>query len=127
MTRTRAAVPTLVALALAAVAALVTLLAPRTDAPPLEQHVRDFTGQLSPRGPYRPPAPAERDAVLGAVASLLDPGADAGPAQQALEDAGFTVGGAPVSDSTGVPGPTSAIALARRGRPGPASLVASSG
>jgi hypothetical protein len=93
-TRTQAAVAVLVVLALAAVAALVAVLAPRgEDGPPLEQHVRDFTGQLSPRGPYRPPDPAERDAVLGAVAALLGAGAAEGdPARRDLEEAGFTVG-----------------------------------
>jgi hypothetical protein len=94
VTRTRAAVTVLVVLALAAVVALVTVLAPRgTDGAPLEQHVRDFTAQLTPRGPYRPPEPAERDAALGAVASLVGAGPDAaGSARRVLEDAGFTVG-----------------------------------
>ncbi|TQM05935.1 hypothetical protein [Pseudonocardia kunmingensis] len=93
-TRTHAALAVLVVLALAAVAMLVAVLAPRgEDGPPLEQHVREFTGQLSPRGPYRPPEPAERDAVLGAVASLLQAGpAEGDPARRTLEEAGFTVG-----------------------------------
>ena len=78
-------------LALAAVTVLVSALG--TDRPGLEQQVRDFTGQLTPRGPYRPPDPAERDAVLGAVASLLASGTGGdGSATRALEDAGFTVG-----------------------------------
>jgi hypothetical protein len=84
----------LVVLALAATAALMTVLAPRElpSAPPsLEQQVRELTDRLSPRGPYRPPEPAERDAVVGAVASLVAAGSD-GAARGVLEDAGFTVG-----------------------------------
>lgn len=93
MTRTRAPVVVLVVLALAAVVALVTVLAPRgADGVPLEQHVRDFTAQLTPRGLYRPPDPTERDAVLGAVASLVGGPDAAGSARRVLEDAGFTVG-----------------------------------
>ena len=97
-TRTRAAVAVLVVLSLVAVAALVAALvatlAPREeDGPLLEQHVRDFTGQLLPSGPYRPPDRAEREAVVSAVAALLGAGAAEGdPARRTMEDAGFTVG-----------------------------------
>jgi hypothetical protein len=90
----RAAVAVLVALALAGVAALLTGGTPRgspPDQPSLEQQVRELTDRLSPRGPYRPPKPAERDAVVGAVATLLASGSD-GTAQVALERAGFSVG-----------------------------------
>lgn len=84
----------LVVLALAATAALMTVLAPRelpSEPPSLEQQVRELTDRLSPRGPYRPPEPAERDAVVGAVASLVAAGSD-GAVRGVLEDAGFTVG-----------------------------------
>lgn len=85
----------LVVLALAAVAALMTVLmsraAPPDPPPSLEQQVRELTDRLSPRGPYRPPEPAERDAVVGAVTVLIASGPD-GVAQGVLEDAGFTVG-----------------------------------
>lgn len=90
----RAAAAVLVALALAAVAVLVTVLASSGSPPPpsLDQRVRELTDGLSPRGPYRPPDPAERDAVVGAVAALVGPEPEAGgAAEQALEDAGFTV------------------------------------
>jgi hypothetical protein len=83
-----------VVLALAATAALMTVLAPRelpSEPPSVEQQVRELTDRLSPRGPYRPPEPAERDAVVGAVASLVAAGSD-GVARGVLEDAGFTVG-----------------------------------
>ena len=93
--RPRAAAAVLVALALAGVALIVAVGVPMvgTDPVRLEQQVREFTAQLTPRGPYRPPDPAERDAVLGAVASLLTSGPDGGgSATRALEDAGFTVG-----------------------------------
>jgi hypothetical protein len=88
-------VAVLVALALAGVAALMTVLTPRGAAPDrpspsLEQQVLELTDQLSPRGPYRPPTPTERDAVVGAVAVLVASGSD-GAAQGVLEDAGFTV------------------------------------
>lgn len=84
----------LVLLAIAAVAALLAVFTPRgaPPAPPsLEAQVRDFTDRLSPSGPYRPPRPAERDAVVQAVAVLVGSGADRA-AQGVLEDAGFTVG-----------------------------------
>ncbi|TWF76582.1 hypothetical protein FHX44_112475 [Pseudonocardia hierapolitana] len=91
----------LVVLAIAAVAALMTVLmtvvTPRAtppDPPTLEQQVRDLTDRLSPRGPYRPPEPVERDAVVGAVAALVASGSD-GAARGVLEGAGFTVGTAP--------------------------------
>jgi hypothetical protein len=83
-----------VVLALAGVAALMTVLTPRgapSDPPSLEQQVGELTDRLSPRGPYRPPKPAERDAVVGAVAALAASGSD-GAARGVLEDAGFTVG-----------------------------------
>jgi hypothetical protein len=93
LTRTHALVAVLVVLALTAVAALAVFAFRGEDGPPLEQHVRDFTDQLSPRGPYRPPDPAERDAVVGAVASLVGAEAtDGDPARRTLEEAGFTVG-----------------------------------
>jgi hypothetical protein len=91
----RAAVAFLVALALAGVAVIVAVGVQVVGREPvrLEQQVREFTGRLTPRGPYRPPTPEERDAVVGAVASLVASGADAaGPAQHTLEEAGFTVG-----------------------------------
>jgi hypothetical protein len=94
VTRTQTTMAVLVALALAAVAALVTALTPRgtpSDPPSLDQQVRELTDRLSPRGPYRPPEPAERDAVVAAVAVLVASGSD-GAAQGVLEDAGFTVG-----------------------------------
>lgn len=94
MTRTRVAVAVLVVLVLAAVAAIATVLTPRPvrpEPPWLEQQVRELTDRLSPRGPYRPPEPAERDAVVGAVAALVASGAD-GAARGVLEDAGFSVG-----------------------------------
>jgi hypothetical protein len=92
VSRTRVTMAVLVALALAAVAALMTVLTSRgAPEPLLEQHVRELTDRLSPRGPYRPPEPAERDAVVGAVATLVASGAD-DAAQGVLEDAGFTVG-----------------------------------
>jgi hypothetical protein len=88
-------VAVLVALAIAAVAAMFAVLAQR-EAPPapppsLEAQVREFTDRLSPRGPYRAPETAEREAVVGAVAVLAGAGADE-PARRVLEDAGFTVG-----------------------------------
>jgi hypothetical protein len=95
VTRSRLAVAALVALALAATVMIVTVGVPNVEEEParLEQQVREFTGQLSPRGPYRPPNPEEREAVLGAVASLVASEADAAePAQRVLEEAGFTVG-----------------------------------
>jgi hypothetical protein len=87
-------VAVLVTLALAAVVVLVVTGIPaRTEPVRLEQQVREFTGRLTAHGPYRPPTREERDAVLGAVTSLVASGADAaGPAQRVLEDAGFTVG-----------------------------------
>ena len=91
----RAAVAFLVALALAGVAVIVAVGVQVVGREPvrLEQQVREFTGRLTPRGPYRPPTPEERDAVVGAVASLVAAGSDAvGPAQHTLEAAGFTVG-----------------------------------
>jgi len=86
-----------VALALAAVAVLVTVLTPRgapPDAPSLELQVRELTDGLSPRGPYRPPDPVERDMVVDAVAALAASGANPadGTAQGVLEGSGFTVG-----------------------------------
>jgi hypothetical protein len=93
-------VAVLVALAVAAVVVLMTTLVPtgsppepepKPEPPSLEQQVRDLTERLSPRGPYRPPDPAERDAVVGAVAALVASGSD-GAARGVLEDAGFTVG-----------------------------------
>ncbi len=86
-----------VALALAAVAVLVTVLTPRgapPDAPSLELQVRELTDGLSPRGPYRPPDPVERDMVVDAVAALAASGANPadGTAQSVLEGSGFTVG-----------------------------------
>lgn len=94
VTRARAAVTVLVVLALAAVAVLVAVLAtpgPAPERPRLEPQVREFTGRLSPDGPYRPPTSAERDAVLGAVVALLGSGADAS-AREVLTGAGFDVG-----------------------------------
>jgi hypothetical protein len=91
----RSAVAFLVALALAGVAVIVAVGVQVVGSEPvrLEQQVREFTGRLTPRGPYRPPTPEERDAVVGAVASLVGAGSDAeGPAQHTLEEAGFTVG-----------------------------------
>ena len=89
----RTAVGVLVALALAGVVILAVGV-PTADVPVrLEQQVREFTGQLSPRGPYRPPDPQERESVLDAVVSLVVSGADAaGAPQRVLEEAGFTVG-----------------------------------
>jgi hypothetical protein len=90
----RAAVAVLVALALAGVALIVAVGVPNTwkEPIPLEQQVREFTDRLTPGGSYRPPRPEEREAVLGAVASLVASGADgAGPAQHTLEEVGFTV------------------------------------
>jgi hypothetical protein len=94
VTRARAAVAVLVASALVAAGVLATVLTrPWVGAPPpLEQQVRDLTALLDPRGPYRAPEPAERDAVLGAVAALVGAGEVSGAARQALESAGFTVG-----------------------------------
>jgi hypothetical protein len=59
----------------------------------LEEQVRDFTRQLTPRGPYRPPSADERAVVLDAVAALIAagpaaPGAD-GPRGE-LERSGLT-------------------------------------
>jgi hypothetical protein len=91
----RSAVAFLVALALAGVAVIVAVGVQVVGSEPvrLEQQVREFTGRLTPRGPYRPPTPEERDAVVGAVASLVAAGSDAaGTAQHTLEAAGFTVG-----------------------------------
>lgn len=84
-------VAVLVALALAAVALLIAVITPRGEPPSVEDHVREFTDRLSPRGPYRPPEPAERDAVVEAVAVLVRSGSDVA-ARGVLEDAGFTVG-----------------------------------
>lgn len=83
-----------VVLALAAVATLVAALsraAPPEPPPSLEEQVREFTPRLDPRGPYRPPDAGERDALVGAVSTLVGSGADAA-ARGVLEDAGFTVG-----------------------------------
>ena len=96
MTRTRAGVAVLGSLLLLALLAVTLLMIPRADPVRLEQQVRDFTAQLTPRQPYRPPEPAERDAVLGAVAALVAAGPDAGgdtgrEARRVLEGAGFTV------------------------------------
>jgi hypothetical protein len=94
-TAPRAAVAVLVALALAGVAVIGAAGVQVVGREPvrLEQQVREFTGRLTPRGPYRPPTPEERDAVVDAVASLVASGSDAaGPAQHTLEEAGFTVG-----------------------------------
>jgi len=95
VTRTLVTMAVLLALALAAVVAVLTALTPRgtpPDPPPtLEQQVSELTERLSPRGPYRPPEPAERDAVVGAVAALVASGSD-GAARAVLEAAGFTVG-----------------------------------
>jgi hypothetical protein len=83
----------LVALAVVAVTVLALSFRGPVPPPPLEQQVREFTAQLTPRGPYRAPTPTERNAVVGAVAALVAAGADdAGPARRVLEDAGFTVG-----------------------------------
>lgn len=94
ISRPSVAVTVLVALALVVVGVLASVLArPRTAAaPPLEQQVRDLTARLDPRGPYRAPEPAEREAVLGAVAALVGAEEVSGPARQELEGAGFTVG-----------------------------------
>jgi hypothetical protein len=83
----------LVVLALAATAALLSVLARDVPSgpPSLEQQVRELTDRLGPGGPYRPPTPAERDAVVGAVAALVASGSD-GTAEGVLEGAGFTVG-----------------------------------
>ena len=93
MTRVGVTVVVLVVLALAAAAALLGLLARDVPSgpPSLEQQVRELTDRLGPGGPYRPPTPAERDAVVAAVAALVASGSD-GAAVGALEDAGFTVG-----------------------------------
>jgi hypothetical protein len=82
----------LLALTLVAVTLVVTQWAGRVS---LEQRVHEFTERLTPRGPYRPPDPAERDAVLGAVAALVAAGpaalGDTRDARRVLKDAGFTV------------------------------------
>ncbi len=96
MSRPRAALAALGAALLLPLVAVTVLVTDRTDPTPLEQQVRDFTGQLTPRGPYRPPDPAERDSVLGAVAALVAAGPDAGgdtgrDARRVLQDAGFVV------------------------------------
>jgi hypothetical protein len=92
VSRTRAAVAVLGALLALALVAVPLIVTQREDRAPLEQRVRDFTGQLTPRGPYRPPDPAERDAVLGAVAALVAARPDAGgDARQVLKGAGFIV------------------------------------
>jgi hypothetical protein len=91
----RAAVAVLVALALAGVVVIVAVGVQVVGREPvrLEQQVREFTDRLTPRGPYRPPTSEERNAVVGAVASLVASGSDAaGPARHTLEEAGFTVG-----------------------------------
>jgi hypothetical protein len=94
--RARAAVTVFVVLALVAVGVLVTVVAspgPEPDPPELDQQVREFTPRLEASGPYRPPNAEERDAVVGAVASLVASAGDAeDPASRALEEAGFTVG-----------------------------------
>lgn len=86
-------VTVLVLLAIAAFVALLAVFSPRGEPPPpsLEEQVREFTDRLSPRGPYRPPQPDEREAVVQAVVTLVGSGADRA-AQAVLEDAGFTVG-----------------------------------
>jgi hypothetical protein len=95
VSRTRAALALLGALLPLALVAVTLIVTQREDRAPLEQRVRDFTGQLTPRGPYRPPDPAERDAVLGAVAALVPAGPAAGrdtrDARRVLQDAGFVV------------------------------------
>ncbi|WP_433559497.1 hypothetical protein ACQPWY_15320 [Pseudonocardia xinjiangensis] len=95
MSRTRSAVAVLGTLVLLALVAVTQIGARRADQASLEQRVHDFTRQLTPRGPYRPPDPAERDAVLGAIAALVPTGPAAGgdtrDAHRVLRDAGFIV------------------------------------
>ena len=96
MTQTRARMALLGSLILLAIVGVTLLVTSRAEPVALEPHVRDFTGQLTPRQPYRPPDPAERDMVLGAVVALLAAGPDADgdagrDARRILESAGFTV------------------------------------
>ena len=84
---------------------VLAVVATRSAAPvALEEQVRAFTRQLTPRGPYRAPEREERDAVVRAVAAVMAAGPEAADdagadARRELERAGFAV--AVVPDEAG--------------------------